>query len=169
VPLGHLGLFYTPSAMVIAQILLVTPLIAALARQAIEDAWRDCRTELTALGLNRRQAVRTLLPDCRFTLVVAVLAGLGRTLSEVGAIMIVGGNIDGFTGVMTTAIAPRSESAAAIHAPARRSHPGQTHPAGDHRPPRRPSPTATPVDPRWPFKRDADLGSGSRQRDKARD
>jgi tungstate transport system permease protein len=104
-PLGHLGLLYTPSAMVTAQTLLVTPLIAALARQTIEDAWRDYRTELTALGFNRRQAVGTLLHDCRYSLVVAVLAGLGRAMSEVGAVMIVGGNIDGFTRVMTTAIA----------------------------------------------------------------
>jgi tungstate transport system permease protein len=71
----------------------------------VEDAWRDYRTELTAFGFNRRQAVSTLLHDCRFTLVVAVLAGLGRAMSEVGAVMIVGGNIDGFTRVMTTAIA----------------------------------------------------------------
>jgi tungstate transport system permease protein len=104
-PLGHLGLLYTPSAMVTAQTLLVAPLIAALARQTIEDAWRDYRTELTALGFNRRQAVGTLLHDCRYSLVVAVLAGLGRAMSEVGAVMIVGGNIDGFTRVMTTAIA----------------------------------------------------------------
>ena len=104
-PCGALGLLYSPTAMVVAQTLLVTPLIAALARQTVEDAWRDYRTELTAFGFNRRQAVSTLLHDCRFTLVVAVLAGLGRAMSEVGAVMIVGGNIDGFTRVMTTAIA----------------------------------------------------------------
>lgn len=104
-PLGSLGLLYTPGAMVIAQTLLVTPLIAALARQTVEDAWRDYRTELRALGFRRRQAMLTLLRDCRFSLVVAVLAGLGRAMSEVGAVLIVGGNIDGFTRVMTTAIA----------------------------------------------------------------
>jgi tungstate transport system permease protein len=104
-PLGHLGLLYSPTAMVIAQTLLVTPLIAALARQTVEDAWRDYRTELTALRFSRRQSMLTLLHDCRFSLVVAVLAGLGRAMSEVGAVMIVGGNIDGFTRVMTTAIA----------------------------------------------------------------
>ncbi|MGE5153927.1 MAG: ABC transporter permease, partial [Bdellovibrio bacteriovorus] len=104
-PLGSLGLLYSPTAMVIAQTLLVTPLIAALARQTVEDAWRDYRTELTALGFNRGQSMSTLLKDCRFSLVVAVLAGLGRAMSEVGAVLIVGGNIDGFTRVMTTAIA----------------------------------------------------------------
>lgn len=104
-PLGALGLLFSPTAMVIAQTLLVTPLIAALARQTIEDAWREYRVELTALGFSRRMAVLTLLYDCRYALVVAVLAGLGRALSEVGAVMIVGGNIEGFTRVMTTAIA----------------------------------------------------------------
>ena len=104
-PLGVLGLLYTPTAMVIAQTLLVAPLMAALARQTVEDAWREYRTELTAFGFNRRQAVATLLHDGRFSLVVVVLAGLGRALSEVGAVMIVGGNIDGYTRVMTTAIA----------------------------------------------------------------
>jgi len=88
-----------------SRMLLVTPLIAARARQTVEDAWRDYRTELTAFGFNRRQAVSTLLHDCRFTLVVAALAGLGRAMSEVGAVIIAGGNIDGFTRVMTTAIA----------------------------------------------------------------
>jgi tungstate transport system permease protein len=104
-PLGGLALLYTPSAMVIAQTMLVTPLIAALARQIVEDAWRDYRTELGAFGFSRRDSVLTLLHDCRFSLVVAVLAGLGRAMSEVGAVMIVGGNIEGFTRVMTTAIA----------------------------------------------------------------
>jgi len=104
-PLGALGLLYTPTAMVIAQTLLVAPLMAALTRQTAEDAWREYRTELTAFGFNRRQAVATLLHDCRFSLVVVLLAGLGRAMSEVGAVMIVGGNIDGYTRVMTTAIA----------------------------------------------------------------
>ncbi len=104
-PLGSLGLLFSPSAMVIAQTLLVTPLIAALARQIVEDAWREYAVELQAFRFSRRQSVQTLLFDCRFSLVVAVLAGLGRAISEVGAVMIVGGNIEGFTRVMTTAIA----------------------------------------------------------------
>lgn len=104
-PLGSLGLLFSPTAMIIAQTLLVVPLIAALARQIVEDAWRDYAHEFAALRLSRRQSVATLLFDCRFSLVVAVLAGLGRALSEVGAVMIVGGNIEGFTRVMTTAIA----------------------------------------------------------------
>ncbi len=104
-PLGGLGLLFSPGAMIVAQTLLVAPLIAALARQIVEDAWRDYAVELRAFGFSRRQSVATLLFDCRFSLVVAVLAGLGRALSEVGAVMIVGGNIEGFTRVMTTAIA----------------------------------------------------------------
>lgn len=104
-PLGSLGLLFTPPAMVIAQSVLVVPLVAALTRQMIEDAWRDYAPELRALGFSRRQAVGTLLYDCRFSLVVTVLAGLGRTMSEVGTVMIVGGNIAGYTRVMTTAIA----------------------------------------------------------------
>jgi tungstate transport system permease protein len=104
-PLGEFGLLFSPTAMVIAQSVLVTPLIAALSRQIIEDAWREYATELTALGFSRRQSVLALLHDCRFSLTVAVLAGIGRAFSEVGAVMIVGGNIEGFTRVMTTAIA----------------------------------------------------------------
>lgn len=104
-PLGELGLLFTPGAMITAQTLLILPLIAALTRQIIEDAWRECALEFSAYRLTRRQSVLTLLFDCRFSLVVAVLAGLGRAISEVGAVMIVGGNIDGFTRVMTTAIA----------------------------------------------------------------
>jgi tungstate transport system permease protein len=104
-PLGSLGLLFSPPAMVIAQTILVAPLIAALTRQMIEDAWRDYAPELRALGFSRQQSVATLLYDCRFSLVVTVFAGLGRAMSEVGAVMIVGGNIAGFTRVMTTAIA----------------------------------------------------------------
>jgi tungstate transport system permease protein len=104
-PAGSLGLLFTPMAMVIAQTVLTAPLMAALARQIVEDAWRDYETEFRALRLTRWQRVTTLLYDCRYSLVVAVLAGLGRAMSEVGAVMIVGGNIDGFTRVMTTAIA----------------------------------------------------------------
>jgi tungstate transport system permease protein len=104
-PAGSLGLLFTPTAMVIAQTILAAPLIAALTRQVIEDAWRDYETEFRALHLTRAQSVAALLFDCRYSLLVAVLAGLGRAMSEVGAVMIVGGNIDGFTRVMTTTIA----------------------------------------------------------------
>jgi tungstate transport system permease protein len=104
-PLGGMGLLFTPIAMIIAQTMLVTPLIAALTRQIVEDVWRDYATELTSFRYSRLQSMMTLLYDCRFTLVVTVLAGLGRAISEVGAVMIVGGNIEGFTRVMSTAIA----------------------------------------------------------------
>lgn len=104
-PFGPLGLLFTPTAMVIAQTLLTAPLMAALTRQILEDAWRDYAPELKAMGFSRLQCMATLLFDCRFSLVVALLAGLGRAMSEVGAVMIVGGNIDGHTRVMTTTIA----------------------------------------------------------------
>ena len=104
-PLGSLGLLFTPGAMVVAQTVLITPIIAALARQAIEDAWREYEEQLRSLGAHGLGAALTLLWDTRFSLVTAVLAGLGRASAEVGAVMIVGGNIDGVTRVMTTAIA----------------------------------------------------------------
>jgi len=104
-PLGELGLLFTPGAMVIAQTVLITPIIAALTRQAIEDAWREYEEQLRSLGASRMGAALTLVWDTRFSLVTAVLAGLGRASAEVGAVMIVGGNIDGVTRVMTTAIA----------------------------------------------------------------
>ena len=104
-PLGALGILFTPSAMVIAQVLLITPIVAALSRQIIEDAWREYEEQLTSLGVTRARAALTLLWDTRFSLVTVGLAGLGRALAEVGAVMIVGGNIDGVTRVMTTAIA----------------------------------------------------------------
>ena len=104
-PLGGLGLLFTPGAMVVAQTVLITPIVAALARQAIEDAWREYEEQLRSLGAHGLQAALTLLWDTRFSLVTAVLAGLGRASAEVGAVMIVGGNIDGVTRVMTTAIA----------------------------------------------------------------
>ena len=104
-PLGELGLLFTPAAMVIAQTLLITPIIAALARQAIEDAWREYEEQLRSLGAHGMRAAITLIWDTRFSLVTAVLAGLGRASAEVGAVMIVGGNIEGVTRVMTTAIA----------------------------------------------------------------
>ena len=104
-PLGSLGILFTPKAMIIAQALLVMPIIAALTRQTIEDLWAEYREELTALRVTPARRVATLLWDARFSLVTTLLAGFGRAAAEVGAVMIVGGNIDGFTRVMTTAIA----------------------------------------------------------------
>jgi len=104
-PLGELGILFTPAAIVVAQTLLVLPIVAALARQFAEDAWREYREQLTSLGVSPARAVPTLLWDLRLTLFTAALAGFGRAASEVGAVMIVGGNIDGVTRVMTTAIA----------------------------------------------------------------
>jgi len=104
-PLGSWGLLFTPQAMVIAQTLLVVPIIAALTRQTIEDLWNEYRDELTAMNIGPFGRVATLIWDARFSLVTALLAGFGRAAAEVGSIMIVGGNIDGFTRTMTTAIA----------------------------------------------------------------
>jgi tungstate transport system permease protein len=104
-PLGAFGLLFTPSAMMIAQSLLIFPIIAALSRQVIEDAWEEYREQLTSLNANRWQCMTALLWDMRYTLLTAVLAGFGRAAAEVGAVMIVGGNIDGVTRLMTTAIA----------------------------------------------------------------
>ena len=91
--------------MVIAQTILVAPIIAALARQTIEDLWVEYRDELAAMNVGPLGRVATLIWDARFSLVTALLAGFGRAAAEVGAIIIVGGNIDGFTRTMTTAIA----------------------------------------------------------------
>ncbi|HET9693243.1 MAG TPA: ABC transporter permease [Steroidobacteraceae bacterium] len=104
-PLGELGLLFTPQAMVIAQSLLVLPIVVALTRQAAEDAWSDYRDLLHSLGARPARIAVTLLWDIRFSLVTTVLAGFGRAVAEVGAVMIVGGNIEGVTRVMTTAIA----------------------------------------------------------------
>lgn len=104
-PFGSAGLLYTPVAMVIAQTVLVVPLMAAIARQVVDDAWQRYAEELQVMRFSWWQSVTTLLHDCRHSLLVAVLAGLGRAMSEVGAVMIVGGNIDRATRVMTTAIA----------------------------------------------------------------
>ncbi len=104
-PLGQFGLLFTPTAMVIAQTILIVPIVAALSRQVVEDAWREYREQLRSLGANRLRAARTLLWDGRFSLTTAGLAGFGRAVAEVGAVMIVGGNIDGVTRVMTTTIA----------------------------------------------------------------
>ncbi|MBR0904029.1 ABC transporter permease [Bradyrhizobium liaoningense] len=104
-PLGSWGLLFTPAAMVVAQTILVAPIIAALTRQTIEDMWTEYRDELTAMNVGPVGRVATLVWDARFSLITALLAGFGRAAAEVGAIMIVGGNIDGFTRTMTTAIA----------------------------------------------------------------
>jgi tungstate transport system permease protein len=104
-PLGFFGLLFSPQAMIIAQTLLVLPIMAALARQTIEDLWAEYRDELTAMRIRPMTRVATLLWDARFSLVTTLLAGFGRAAAEVGTVMIVGGNIDGFTRTMTTAIA----------------------------------------------------------------
>jgi len=104
-PLGFLGILFSPNAMIIAQALLVTPIIAALTRQTVEDLWAEYREELTALRVTPARRVATLLWDARFSLVTTLLAGFGRAAAEVGTVMIVGGNIEGFTRTMTTAIA----------------------------------------------------------------
>ena len=104
-PLGQLGLLFTPPAMVIAQAILVAPIIAALSRQVIEDAWREYEEQLRSLGAGPVASALTLIWDTRFSIVTIVLAGFGRAAAEVGAVIIVGGNIDGVTRVMTTAIA----------------------------------------------------------------
>lgn len=104
-PLGSLGILFTPEAMVIAETILVLPIIAALSRQTIEDLWAQYRDELTAMNIGPWRRVLTLIVDARFGLVTALLAGFGRAAAEVGAVIIVGGNIEGFTRTMTTAIA----------------------------------------------------------------
>ena len=104
-PMGNLGLLFTPGAMVLAQFVLIMPIVAALSRQVIEDAWAQYEEQLRSLGVSTPRAALTLIWDTRFSLGTVVLAGLGRAMAEVGAVMIVGGNIDGVTRVMTTAIA----------------------------------------------------------------
>jgi tungstate transport system permease protein len=104
-PLGELGLLFTPSAMIVAQAILVVPIVAGLSRQILEDAWHEYEEQLRSLGATPATAAATLVWDTRYTLVTVVLAGFGRAAAEVGAVMIVGGNIDGVTRVMTTAIA----------------------------------------------------------------
>lgn len=104
-PLGSLGLLFTPQAMVIAQAILVAPIIAALTRQSIEDLWLEYRDEFAAMGVGPLRRSSALLWDARFSLLTVLLAGFGRAAAEVGAVMIVGGNIEGFTRTMTTAIA----------------------------------------------------------------
>ena len=103
-PFGELGILFTPEIMILAQTILVLPIICALTRQIIEDMWQEYEEQLISLGVKKFQATLTLLWDARFSLITVLLAGLGRALSEVGAVLIVGGNIDGVTRVMTTAI-----------------------------------------------------------------
>jgi tungstate transport system permease protein len=104
-PLGTLGLLFSPTAMIIAQVLLITPIVAALTRQSTEDLWNEYSEHLRSIGSNPMETIATLLWDNRFSLITTVLAGFGRASAEVGAVMIVGGNIDHVTRVMTTAIA----------------------------------------------------------------
>ena len=104
-PMGGFGLLYSPAAMIIAQTVLVTPIVAALGRQTIEDLRQEYDEQLRALGVGPLRAVPTLLWDGRFSLLTACLAGFGRAIAEVGAVIIVGGNINHVTRVMTTAIA----------------------------------------------------------------
>lgn len=104
-PLGFLGLLYTPAAMIIAQTLLIAPIVAALSRQVIEDLHLEYADQFRSWSLTRLQSIRALLWDGRYALLTVGLAGFGRAIAEVGAVMIVGGNIDHLTRVMTTAIA----------------------------------------------------------------
>lgn len=104
-PLGVLGLLYTPTAMVIAQVVLITPIIGALTYQVMDDLHREYRDLFSSLKVPLTKAVPTYLWDARYSLITTVLAGFGRAISEVGAVIIVGGNIDHLTRVMTTAIA----------------------------------------------------------------
>jgi tungstate transport system permease protein len=103
-PLGQLGLLFTPTAMIVAQTVLVTPLVAALTRQIVEDADGELGEQLRSMGLSRWARARTLVFDVRFSLAVAMLAAFGRAIAEVGAVLVVGGNIAGHTRTMTTAI-----------------------------------------------------------------
>ena len=104
-PLGILGLLYTPTAMIIAQTILVTPIIAALTKQIVEDLYREYSEQFASLGVGPLHRVTALLWDARYSLLTVALAGFGRAVAEVGAVMIVGGNINHATRVMTTAIA----------------------------------------------------------------
>ncbi len=104
-PLGWMGLLYTPTAMIIAQVILVAPIIAALSRQVLEDLHGEYAEQFQSLCLRRHQIIGALLWDGRYSLLTVLLAGFGRAVAEVGAVIIVGGNIDHLTRVMTTAIA----------------------------------------------------------------
>ncbi len=104
-PFGVMGLLFTPTAMIIAQVIIVTPLIASISHQAIRDLWSEYHDLLISLNTTKRQRMMALILDSRRSLLTAALAGFGRAIGEVGAIMIVGGNIDHVTRVLTTAIA----------------------------------------------------------------
>ncbi len=104
-PLGVLGLLFTPTAMVIAQVIIIVPLMASITQQALRELWSDYRDLLISLNTSLTQRLGTLLWDGRRALLTAALAGFGRAIGEVGAIMVVGGNIDHHTRVLTTAIA----------------------------------------------------------------
>jgi len=104
-PLGFLQLLYTPTAMIIAQFALVLPIVTALTRQLIEDSWKDYKDTMQSLCVSQTECISTLLVDNRYSLLTTTLAGFARAISEVGAVIIVGGNIDHLTRVMTTAIA----------------------------------------------------------------
>ncbi|KPN62843.1 tungstate transport system permease protein [Aliiroseovarius crassostreae] len=104
-PLGVMGLLFTPTAMIIAQVIIIVPLIASITQQALRELWSDYRDLLISLNTSLPQRLGTLLWDGRRALLTAALAGFGRAIGEVGAIMIVGGNIDHHTRVLTTAIA----------------------------------------------------------------
>jgi len=104
-PLGVLGLLFTPTAMIVAQVIIIVPLIASIAHQSLRELWTDYHDLLISMNVSRIQKMRTLLWDARRALLTAALAGFGRGIGEVGAIMIVGGNIDHVTRVLTTAIA----------------------------------------------------------------
>lgn len=104
-PLGALGLLFTPTAMIVAQMIVIVPLIASIAHQSLRDLWHDYHDLLISMNVTQRQKIATLLWDARRALLTAALAGFGRGIGEVGAIMIVGGNIDNVTRVLTTAIA----------------------------------------------------------------
>ncbi|WOI30913.1 ABC transporter permease [Sulfitobacter dubius] len=104
-PLGVVGLLFTPTAMIIAQVIIIVPLIASIAHQSIRDLWEEYHDLLISMNVTQGQKIQTLLWDSRRALLTAALAGFGRAIGEVGAIMIVGGNIDHATRVLTTAIA----------------------------------------------------------------
>ena len=104
-PFGVFGLLFTPTAMIIAQVIIITPLIASITHQAMRELWAEYHDLLISLNTSKRQRIATLIWDGRRTLLTAALAGFGRAIGEVGAIMIVGGNIDHATRVLTTAIA----------------------------------------------------------------
>lgn len=104
-PLGFLGLLYTPTAMIIAQTILISPIVTALSRQVLEDMYQEYHAFFRSVGLRKGQVIMALIRDARLALITVALAGFGRATAEVGAVMIVGGNIDHLTRVMTTAIA----------------------------------------------------------------